>query len=349
MAPISPLTVLSHLNPATSGCAPASEPGVRLPHPKETAMPFIGGDTEQMRQYSELATRKSTLLAEMGSHLDAVVLNEQMWVGHDADEFRTRYQTDIRPRLDQVSADVQGCGITVTDHAEEQDAASGADSGTGTDNGSTGNGNGGGGLPEWLTNPTKTWSDFQKLWNKGKKLFDVSRAVPSWMRGLTDPDAMKQIGHLLDANLLAQSKVFNWGKEFSKLTEKVLGNFNIPTGFFNRQAFGFIDDFAQGFAGKASHFLSNPAFRLAGKAAPWLDVGLGGFEAYEGFRDGDRQKQVTGGMTAVGGGMVLAGAAASATGVGAVAGVPLMVGGTALSLGAAGLDIAKDYFGWSGF
>lgn len=312
-------------------------------------MPFLGGNTDLMRQYSELTGTSSTALSDLGSRLDGIVLDESVWVGPDADRFRSTYLSDFRSRLDEVSAQVRTLGTTVTQHAQEQDEASDPAAGDASGSGQGGTSGGGFQLPSWLQNPATTWSDFQKLWNKGKKLFDLREAVPSWMRALTDPDGMKQIGHLLDANLIAESKVFNWGKEFSKVTEKILGNFDIPTGLFNRQAFGFVDDFAKGLAGKASHFLNNPVFRFAGKAAPWLDVGLGGWEAFEGFRDGDRQKQVTGTMTAAGGGLVLAGAAASATGVGAVAGVPLMVAGTALSLGAAGLDIAKDYFGWSGF
>lgn len=312
---------------------------------------FLGADTEALRGHAQLLADRATAIAELRERLEPMVMDESLWVGSDADTFRSEWTSRAGMRLTERADALRAWGTDLTGQADEQDQTSDPDGGSaggtvGTGGGAGSTGGGGDGSPSlWdrILAPIKLYNAAQGAFTKGKKAWDVVNLLHRGMDaidGVSDPLVrLMGLDHL--GGKLAENVFTKPGEAFGKLTSTLLGKLNFPTGFGKTNFFGFVDDLAAKapFLTKAAPFL--------GKALPVLDVGFGIKNAIDGFSSGDTFKGVTGTASAVGGGLMLAGGALSATGVGAVVGGPLLAAGAVISGGAAIADLGKAaYDNW---
>ncbi|WP_114855205.1 hypothetical protein [Brachybacterium sp. YJGR34] len=89
---------------------------------------FQGGDTEQMRQHAEVCTTGTRRLLELITAASSAV-DSVTWAGPDADSFRERWHVEAAGRTHEASATLERLARELSQHAEEQDAASAADGG----------------------------------------------------------------------------------------------------------------------------------------------------------------------------------------------------------------------------
>lgn len=84
---------------------------------------FQGADTEQLRQFGTLVDGRSEQIDELAAQLEAMIASVP-WVGADADSFRADWSSRARPLLDRCGDQLRQRADELSDHAEEQDAAS---------------------------------------------------------------------------------------------------------------------------------------------------------------------------------------------------------------------------------
>jgi hypothetical protein len=87
-------------------------------------MPGIyGADIEQLRALAKTMSQHSdkvnTLSAELGK-----LLSRAPWAGRDADAFRAAWDSDHRPKLKRVAAELHNQAQELTRNADQQDKAS---------------------------------------------------------------------------------------------------------------------------------------------------------------------------------------------------------------------------------
>ncbi|WP_420808021.1 hypothetical protein [Brachybacterium endophyticum] len=264
-------------------------------------------------------------------------MDESSWQGPDADQFRSTWSSGVSSSFQDVVERLRQRSRTLGDQADEQDQASDGDRGSSQGSGG-GDGSGEGSPSLWdrLMSGKDIYNKMQTVFSKSKKAFDLLKDV---YRGSHALDAIKDpITALMAAGMYGKSitsKVFSSTKEYGVLAQKIAGQLHLPTGFGNKNFFGWADDLA----GKVP-FLTKAA-PFVGKALPGIDVLTGGYQMVSSIKSGDTFHAVTGGASALGGGLMLAGGAMSATGVGAVIGGPIAATGAVIAGGAAVADLGK--------
>jgi hypothetical protein len=309
---------------------------------------FFGADTDQLRDHTQLLRDRARSLTELRDRLQPAILDESIWRGPDAEDFRSTWSSRTSPLFDEIAARIEGRGSDLDAHAEEQDTASGVG---GADGGADGGGADGGGADgSWwdgirqgmqdLWGGIGVFNTFQGLFSRGKKIWDLMGLRRTALELLQGADGIGGvIGTLVGYGDEVAKSVFSTGTEFSSLAAKLLGKLGVPTGIGNSKFFGWVDD-AAAWASNSMPFLDDITPFL-GKLGPGLDIVFGGAQMIDGIRNGDTFSAVTGGAGALGGGLMLAGGALSATGVGAVVGGPLALAGAVISGGAALADVGR--------
>ncbi|WP_138774498.1 WXG100 family type VII secretion target [Brachybacterium timonense] len=288
---------------------------------------FMGADTEQLRNHAELLRDRATAISDLRGRLEPLVMNAEIWVGPDADTFRDTWMSRTAAELQERADRITQWGADLDTQAEEQDDAS-AEGGS-IFGGVQGSGEGQAKSPwdilkDLAGGALGVYNKLQGLFNKGKKAWDFINML---RKGADIGDLLK--------------KAFDPGKAFSGLAGKLAGMLGIPTGFGNKNFFGWVDDLAA-----KSSFLTKAAPML-GKALPVVDVLFGGHQMIDSIKNGDTFHAITGGAQALGGGLMIAGGALSSTGVGAVVGGPLLAAGAVVSGAGALADVGKmAYDNW---
>lgn len=288
---------------------------------------FMGADTEQLRNHAELLRDRATAISDLRGRLEPLVMNAEIWVGPDADTFRDTWMSRTAAELQDKADRITQWGADLDTQAEEQDDAS-AEGGS-IFGGVQGSGEGQAKSPwdilkDLAGGALGVYNKLQGLFNKGKKAWDFINML---RKGADIGDLLK--------------KAFDPGKAFSGLAGKLAGMLGIPTGFGNKNFFGWVDDLAA-----KSSFLTKAAPML-GKALPVVDVLFGGHQMIDSIKNGDTFHAITGGAQALGGGLMIAGGALSSTGVGAVVGGPLLAAGAVVSGAGALADVGKmAYDNW---
>lgn len=311
---------------------------------------FYGADTQQLRGHSELLRSRARTLSELRDRLQPTVMDESVWQGPDADAFRTDWSSRTSRLLDEISTQIDRHSGTLETEAEQQDTASGADSGGVRDGGAGGGGGGGGGGgrggSSWwdrLQLGGELWSGAQGLFSTGHDIWKAANIIRDSTRFINGAEDIFQLaGGTWAYGQRMTSAFFNGNNAFSSLATTLAGKLNIPSGVGTRNFFGWVDN-AAGWVGQKAPFLTDLAPQIA-RRLPALDVVFGGAQMVEGIREGDTFSAVTGGASMVGGGLMLAGGAMSATGVGAVVGAPLFVAGAVISGGAALADLGRTVY-----
>lgn len=309
---------------------------------------FLGADTEQLRAHAQLLITRAQSLSELRSQLEPLVMNEASWVGPDADAFRAAWSSGAATQMSTGAEKLRSWSGDLDGEAEEQDTTSqddGAGGTGGTGDGGTGDGAPGGNgqgeatpsLGDRIKAAVEIYNKAQSLFSKGKKAWDLATLVRNATRALDDvTDPLVYLMGVGEYGKRTAASIFSSADEaWGKLAQKIAGKLDIPNGFGTKNFFGFVDDLAA-----KAPFLAKGAGFL-GKALPVLDVGLGAWQAYEGFSSGDTFKGVTGTASAIGGTMMLVGGAMSATGIGAVAGAPIAAIGAGITTVAAVADLGK--------
>lgn len=290
---------------------------------------FYGANTDHLRQHGQLMVTKAQRVIELRDQLTPLVMDEGIWRGSDADSFRSEWSGHVAGLFEGGQQTVNHGGKSLEEHAEEQDQAS-AD-GEGGAGGSGGGEDGG-------------WNPFgflKDLWVKGQGLFKKFKDFMKFVDAI--PTAFDEFRKLADAGLekLWRSayldELFKGGKGWQAAAEKLFDKLKIPNSLGNLRPLEWLnklDDVAP--------WLKSVGSGL-GKAMPFVDIALGGLQAYNGFKDGDIYSGVSGSLSAIGGGLLVA---APFTGpaapiVGAV--------GAGLGIVSAGMDIGRMvYDNWDG-
>lgn len=316
---------------------------------------FYGADTQQLRDHSELLRDRARTFSELRDRLQPAVMNESVWQGSDADAFRTDWSARTSSLFDEIAAQIDRHSADLETQAEEQDTASEARSGGdggGDRNGVGGGGGGGGGgrgdtdSSSWLERlraGLDLYNDAQSVFSKGHDVWKAANIIRDSARFLDGTqDIFQFLGGTWQYGQRLTSAFFSADSAYSGLAKKLAGKLNIPSGFGTRNFFSWVDN-AAGWVGQKAPFLTDIA-PAVGRWLPAVDVVLGGTQVFEGIREGDTFKTVTGGASMLGGGLMLAGGAMSATGVGAVAGGPLFLAGAVISGGAAVADLGRTVY-----
>ena len=209
------------------------------------------------------------------------------WAGFDADSFRNRWASAMRPTLRTAGASLEHMSRLLIAQADEQEKAS-ADAGSGTP--------GTPGLPDTPGTPSTPGTPGLPVDENG------------WSDAFTDPNYEHAPGvlewgmELLLGGDGAQAAGLTNGLKF------VADKFNFDIGLAN------ADDFAK-MMPKFSSFMNS-----AGKGLAVLGVGLGALDMASGFANNDPFRVADGGISAA---LSVAAIAATATGVGAPVGVAI--------------------------
>lgn len=91
---------------------------------------FLGADVETLREHAGASRRAAETLRALVERCRALVETTE-WIGADADSFRTRWGSEVSPRLDRAVQDLEADGQELDSHAEEQDETSGTGTGGG--------------------------------------------------------------------------------------------------------------------------------------------------------------------------------------------------------------------------
>lgn len=278
---------------------------------------FQGADTDQLREHAELMRNRATSLDGVRTRLSMLVTYGAEWEGPDAEAFRDRWHSEIGPRLDEQIGAIEQRGTSLEEEADEQDKVSEDDSAAG--------------LWEKITgiweNVTGLWGAAQDIFNSVKKFKELidefPRHVADWKKAFKDGpgEAWKKYKTDLAEGM---GKALNKGEEYSQLAKKALDKLGLPGELGHKDPLKALLD-----ESKFPSWLSKNApdlakfGKIAGKALPVLDIGLGVNQMINGETTFDK---VSGGLSAVGGGLVLAAplfgpAAPIVAGVGAAAGV----------------------------
>lgn len=271
---------------------------------------FQGADTDQLREHAALMRERSASLEGLRTRLSMLVTHGAEWEGADAEAFRDRWHSEIAPTLDQQIDAIGDRGSSLEDEADQQDETSESDEAPG--------------LFETLSTLASSGQGLFKAFKTFKGLIDdFPGHMKDWKSAFEQgPGALwKKYKTDLAEGL---GKALNKGEEYSSIAKRLLGEAGLPDSIGNWDPLKkHLDD------GKFPSFLADTAPKLAkfgkiaGKAIPGLDIGLGLHQMATGETTFDR---VSGGLSAVGGGLVLAAplfgpAAPVVAGIGAAAGV----------------------------
>lgn len=91
---------------------------------------FLGAEVEALRGHAEASRRAAETLRSLLERCGALVGTTE-WNGADADAFRTRWDSEVSPRLGRAVQQLEADGQELDTHAEEQDETSGTGSGGG--------------------------------------------------------------------------------------------------------------------------------------------------------------------------------------------------------------------------
>lgn len=300
---------------------------------------FYGADTDQLRGHSELLRNRARTLTDLRERLQPFVMDESIWQGPDADAFRSTWSTRTAPLFDQVAGQVIQKGEDLDTHAEQQDVAS--SSGSESEGGDHAEGWDWPALRHRLSDGFGLYNDLQGLFSKGKKVWDIMKIIRRSTDFIGSAEDMFQFaaGTWKYGRDIVDN-VFGTGKEFSRLASTIAGKLGLPTGFGPKGFFSWVDNAVGALSGKMP-FLTKVAPFL-GKALPVVDIGFGGWNLYEGIRDGDTVQAITGGASVLGGGLMVAGGAISASGVGAIVGGPMVAAGAIISGASALTTLVHD-------
>lgn len=291
---------------------------------------FLGADTEALRAHSRRVAQQAQALLEIRDSLEPLVMNEAIWQGADADDFRRSWSSGASSLFRLRAEELSRSGADLESHAEEQDTASSpSDAGGGDGLGKALGGEGGplgllGGLRDLVM-------EGQGLYKGVKKLSDFLGRIPSAGDEFAELAGRGLNGLWKQAYL---DELFSTGQGWQKGAEKLLGKLGIPSSlgeFEPLKVLNRLDDVAPWL---------QTAGRGIGKALPFVDVGLGVHQVATADNWYDR----TSGILSTAGGALLI--AAPFTGpaapiVGAI--------GAGLGVVSAGMDIGKlVYENWDG-
>lgn len=279
---------------------------------------FYGADTEQLRSHAELLVQKAQRVVELEEALTPRVLDEAMWVGSDADEFRSTWSSSLRSLFSDTEERIRQYSEDIEKHAEEQDTASEHDDGG------------------W--NPLGLLRDLllkgQSIYKKIRNIMKYADDFGDSLRALLKLDS---IGDLFTKNGKYLDDIFNATGGWGAAAEKLLDKLKIPNGLGELRPFKLLnklDDVA-------------PWLKTIGKGigevVPYVDIVTGGIQAFQGFSSGDIYGGISGTMSSVGGALLVA---APFTGPAAPF---LAAAGAGLGVVSAGMDIGRAiYNNWDG-
>lgn len=291
---------------------------------------FLGADTEALRAHGDLVTQRARALLEIKDRLEPLVMDEAMWRGPDADQFRSDWSSRAANLFQLRSDDMTGRADQLRQHADEQDQVS-EDGGAGAAGGSGGSGGSGG----EAFNPLGFLADLAKkglgLYNKLGPLLDYAQRIPN---------AFDEFGDLARHGLEGLWKqtyldeAFKAGKGWQGAAEKLLGKLGLPTSigkFKPLEVLNKLDDVAPWLKTTGS---------VLGKALPFVDLATG---AHQLFTSDSTYDKISGGLSMIAGAATIA---APFTGPFA----PVLLGiGAGAGVISAGMDIGKlVYDNWDG-
>lgn len=259
---------------------------------------FYGADTEALRTLSDRFREGSRRIEELRSTLEPKVMDESAWQGSDAEQFRSRWSSEVASRFGSVVEGVEKRHADLGKQADQQDEASDADGGGGSGGGKDGDG----GLLDKILKVGGIGSKAYSLYKTGKSLADDiadSKLVRSMekmgdeagialvkARRLAEApggfqQALKTAGGLADA-IPGLNHLGEWaGKNIDALPAKL------------------------GEGGKMMEALGKSG-KVLGKAMPGVDVLVGAGQI---ATADDGYGKVSGGLSMVGGALMVAGVA----------------------------------------
>lgn len=87
---------------------------------------FLGADTEALRTIGSVYSRRAEALSDLESLLASTIDNVE-WIGEDAERFHADWTGIVRPGLQDQEFELRHHARRLTQHADEQDAASAPD------------------------------------------------------------------------------------------------------------------------------------------------------------------------------------------------------------------------------
>ncbi len=300
---------------------------------------MLGADLESLRDLAHVANLSGQDLDQTATTLQSAVTRTR-WAGFDADSFRSRWASNMRPTLRTASASLENMSRLLLAQADEQERASsdtgggnGSGGGSGGSGGSGSSGGGGGGGASGGTDGTNGLVDGN-----------------GWDDAFTDPNYEHAPGGL------------EWG--FEKLGGEDGSQFQGVTNALKFVADKFTFDIGlanpKDFAAVMPEFAST--MKGVGRGLAGLGIVLGGLDIASGIANEDPFRVADGGISAA---LSTAALAATATGVGAPVGIAIgavsLVWGLASMIsgdvpltkriwdgGAAVVGGIKDAAGWLG-
>ncbi len=118
---------------------------------------LYGADIAQLRALSKSMAQSGTRLRSVESNINALV-GSAAWKGPDGEKFRSEWTSSLRPLLNKSFSALQDQSKVLLGQADEQERASGGETGgTGNDGGTSGGGGGGG--TSGGKGPDRDWGD----------------------------------------------------------------------------------------------------------------------------------------------------------------------------------------------
>ena len=311
---------------------------------------MLGADPEQLRDLAMTMSLSGEDLSGTATNLQEVV-SRLRWVGHDADSFRNRWSSYMRPTLRAAGDELDRVSRMLIAQAEEQERASSDTGGGGAPAGPGGGGpqisnpdDGGGG--DGSGGPGTDSGGGPQISNPGD-----SPTGESLDNAFTDPEYVPAPGGI--EWLMDDVLGFGGGSEAQNAVNQskfVADGFSFADEYST--AAGAADDvlgMGSDVAGQASKF-SN-VMDMGGNALSVVGVGLGVADMASGIAYGDGFRVADGAISTA---LSAAAIAATATGVGAPVGIA--IGAVGLLWGAASMisgDIPvtkriADGIGWLG-
>ena len=278
---------------------------------------FLGADTVQLRDHAQLVQQKAQRIIELREQLAPLVMNEAIWCGADAEEFRARWSGQIVEQFAEREGELTATQQDLDRQAEEQDTASreggaGGEAGPGE---SAGKGEEG----------SFSFKDLvKKLDAVLKKIMDVNKYRALWS-GLCE--VTEEVAKRAKVEEIVK-EIAKTGKGWSEMFRKVANKLGVPYFVLDRfkplvEKLNKLNDVAPWMKGVGKY---------AGRFLPGVDIISGGYQL---FTADDTFAKVTGGASALSGALMLA---APFTGPAA----PVVAGvGAAIGAGAAIADLGK--------
>lgn len=320
---------------------------------------MLGADPEQLRDLAKSLNRSGEDLNRAASTLQEGVTRLR-WVGPDADAFKNRWSSHMRPTLRTAAGELDRVSRTLLAQAEEQERAS-SDTGGGGMPGGTGSPGGGGG-PQ-ISNPDDGGSGADGSGGTGPGSGVGPGGGPQGSNPGDSPTGDSLDNAFTDPQYAPAPGGVEW------LMDDVLGfgggseaQNAVSQSKFVADGFGFADEYATvagaaddalgvgaDAAGQASRF-SN-VMDMGGKALSVVGVGVGVADMASGIAYGDGFRVADGAISTA---LSAAAIAATATGIGAPVGIAIGAAGLlwgAASMISGDIPVTKriaDGIGWLG-